>query len=274
LKNKIIILILLMATSVSAQIWGPPIKWNTGWVRSRIISADEGIFTIEINGGVPERELTDLGYSNLGSGNNQSGYFQFMGGAYKDSDIDASRSYLLCPRQPITSGNMNSDKNNMYNFKYSILCSTTESAADDFDHITEGFGFWKKKDRDKFNSQLYSGYLIGMTIAKRSLTQPSEINAPTRPINNIMFVDSLYKFYLGHKSLSSKLPMYIKARIHECDSAFALISVLEGPIFRFKLTPDSINPVIFRGKCDEFIDSNRDKIQPVVLEGEVYLKRK
>lgn len=270
---KVFILILLIATGVSPQVWGPPVKWDTGWVRSRIVSANEGLFSIHINGGIPQRELANLGYSDLGGGNSRKGYFRFLGGAYRDSETNAYRSYILYPPQRITGNDISSGSNNSYDFRYSMLSNTTESASDDFDYITEGFGYWNNLGRDENNSQLFSGHLIAMTIAKRSLSQPSEINRPEKPLNNIEFVDSLYKVYVDRKSLSAKSPIFMQARIHDCDSAFALMSVSGGPIFRFRLVPDSINPVIFRGKCNRFIDNDAVKLKRIVLQSEIYIKR-
>ena len=143
MKNKIIILILLIATSVSAQVWGPTVNWSTPWIEVRTINATPGEFTVDVKGGVPARELDSLGFWTIGSGTFYNGYQSFTGGADWDPSRRCYMTYMMYPPTTIDDGMLCTGDRRVFCKRYTYYCGCADTPQSDTVYTVDAFGYWR-----------------------------------------------------------------------------------------------------------------------------------
>jgi hypothetical protein len=272
MKNKIIILILLMATCVSAQMWGPRVNWKARWLRVRSINVMPGEFTVEVNGGVPDTELAVLGFETIGSGTFYNGYQAFTGDAGWDTETGKYQIVLMYPPSTITPEMVCGNDPRMFYHYYNFYCGCYDTPQSETVYTVDGFGYWRSTGWDPQNNFNFVGYYIAKLKAHRCMAQPCPVGSPGPmiPKNYICFADSTYEPLPDDAIPCGQSRIYILANVYACDSVYAVLSIPEHDEVRVRLERISQYSDIFMGSYLNSVSLGLKSFNQVTLEADAY----
>ncbi len=272
MKSKIIILILLMATGVYAQMWGPPVNWSAPWIRVRTINAAPGEFTVDVKGGVPARELDSLGFATIGSGTFYNGYQSFTGGADWDSAGRFYQTYMMYPPTTIDEQMVSPSDRRMFFKQYTYYCGCADTPQSDTVYTVDAFGYWRNLGWNPQNNFDFKGYYLGQLKAHKCMAAPCPIGSPGPiiPKNYICFTDSMYVPLPDDAIPCGQSRIYILANVYGCDSVYAVLSIPGHDPERVRLERISQYSDIFTGSYINSVSLGLKSFNQVTLEADAY----